>query len=653
MIRRCFRWVATALLGLFSTGMGEIPWSAEPGVSHPSGGGSPARIVLPHAAIDQPYCVPLALAGAEGNVDCRVIQGRLPPGIALEKFFLRGIPTKLGEYIFTIQAEDEAGQTAQASFQIKVMLPPADPLTIPKTSLPPCIVCTYYQVSLPYQGGYGPYQWRLLQGQLPEGLQLKDHLLTGQVRKFLHQPETHSFQVEVRDRLQQTATQTFTITLLPNEEIRLRIGAWGKKKNMDSRTELPPAIVGKPYLAHLPFRGGYGPLRLDCPAEQLPPGLELTEAALEGTPHKVGLWHFTVSVQDSLGQQLQVPMSLQVLDPPPPPLRVISPQLPPARVGQSYRADWKAEGGYPPYTWSLEGELPRWLHFQNGSLWGTPPDVSALGEYLFTIHLQDAHGSKCPPVPVKLLVQLPPSLPPPRIFSRPLPMAIVEQPYQTGLLFQGGLPPYQIQLLQGGLPPGLQLLPTGHLIGTVEKEGDWDFAIQIMDSLGQSSPVQSLHLTARRIAKPTLQLSACPVLSGVVGKELRAQFGASGGVLPYRFSMLGDLPPGLEFQSDKGILCGTPTTRGNWKLRLNVQDSSPVPEEVSASINIVILPLPPWGIARGLFWAGCLFLILSLAGWIVLWIRRQNFPQHPPHASFSSAPFSPPNIPSDTSATPS
>jgi hypothetical protein len=602
---------------------------------------SAGRIFLPEAILDRPYCLLLPLLGAEGKVDCRITQGELPPGLSLKGLSLHGTPTKIGDFLFTVQAADELGQTAQAEFQLKVGLPSADPLTIPQSSLPGCRVCTFYQVPLFCQGGYGPYQWRIVQGSLPEGLRLVEGLLTGEVRKIIDQPEHFSFQVEVKDRLQNTAVQTFSIALQPNEQIRLRVGPWGKGKNQDPSQTLPPAIVGKPYLARLPVQGGYGDVKLQCSAETLPPGLVLTESALEGTPQKVGRWNFSVTVRDSLGQQLQVPLSLQVFDPPPPPLRLISPELLPARLGEPYRADWKAEGGYPPYVWQIEGSLPSWLRFQDGVLWGTPPDQSALGEYTFTLRLQDAHGAQVSPLPVKLLVQRHPSFPPPKLLPQPLPLAIVDEPYQTLLMIQGGRPPYQMQIVQGTLPPDLRLLPSGHLTGAVRKEGNWEFGIRVSDALGQPSEDQVFRLTARRSGKAGLRLSAAPLLSGVVGKELRVQFDASGGLLPYRFSVSGDLPPGLELDPADGILHGTPTLPGAWQIQLKLQDGSPQPKELASTILLEIVPAPPWGLAGGMLVGGLFSLAVSLGLWGMLLFHLKKKTGKVPDAESPPSPILP------------
>jgi len=52
-----------------------------------------------------------------------------------------------------------------------------------------------------------------------------------------------------------------------------------------------------------------------------------------------------------------------------------------------------------------------------------------------------------------------------------------------------------------------------------------------------------------------------------------AQFVASGGVTPYKWSVTG-LPPGMAL-SASGLLSGTPTTVGNYTIAISVTDSSP------------------------------------------------------------------------------
>lgn len=218
------------------------------------------------------------------------------------------------------------------------------------------------------------------------------------------------------------------------------------------------------------------------------------------------------------------------------------------------------------------------------------------------------------------------------------------QPYQTALLIQGGLPPCQIQLRKGTLPPKLRLLPTGHLTGSPEKEGDWEFAVQVTDALGQESPLQVFRLASRRSGIPKLRLSTASLVSGVVGQEVRVCFAASGGLLPYRFSIAGDLPSGLELDPTEGVLHGTPRLPGTYQIGLKLQDSNPQPEEVSSTLILNINPAPPWTLAWGMVTGGLFSFAISLAllG-IFLFRQRKKSGEASPETPPPSPPFPTPS----------
>ncbi len=75
----------------------------------------------------------------------------------------------------------------------------------------------------------------------------------------------------------------------------------------------------------------------------------------------------------------------------PPPLRIVLSSLPNAMPGQSYNTTLVADGGQPPYVWSLaSGDLPPGIAFSaNGILSGSPLDD---GSYTFTLQVNDAAG---------------------------------------------------------------------------------------------------------------------------------------------------------------------------------------------------------------------------------------------------------------------
>lgn len=61
--------------------------------------------------------------------------------------------------------------------------------------------------------------------------------------------------------------------------------------------------------------------------------------------------------------------------------------------------------------------------------------------------------------------------------------------------------------------------------------------------------------------------------SGRIGEPYKPRQVVKGGLPPYRFTLDGQLPPGLQLGED-GILAGTPTQAGRFSFVLTVQDAS-------------------------------------------------------------------------------
>ena len=75
---------------------------------------------------------------------------------------------------------------------------------------------------------------------------------------------------------------------------------------------------------------------------------------------------------------------------PPPPLNLLTDTLPPGTVGAVYNAALEANGGAPPYAWTVAGgALPDGLGIAGSSLQGTP---TAAGDFSFTLEVSDSQS---------------------------------------------------------------------------------------------------------------------------------------------------------------------------------------------------------------------------------------------------------------------
>jgi len=83
-------------------------------------------------------------------------------------------------------------------------------------------------------------------------------------------------------------------------------------------------------------------------------------------------------------------------------------------------------------------------------------------------------------------------------------------------------------------------------------------------------------------------ITTSPLSDGVVGEEYEAEVEADGGIEPYTWSIVsddGDLPDGLELNTETGEIYGTPTTADVYNFTVQVEDES---ESVTQEFSIHI-----------------------------------------------------------------
>jgi len=78
---------------------------------------------------------------------------------------------------------------------------------------------------------------------------------------------------------------------------------------------------------------------------------------------------------------------------------------------------------------------------------------------------------------------------------------------------------------------------------------------------------------------------------GTVGLPYNAQLAATGGVPPYKWSVLGTLPPGLTYTTNGAIL-GTPTTAGNYSFAVSACDSEVPARCALGNVSMVVIAAP-------------------------------------------------------------
>ena len=268
----------------------------------------------------------------------------------------------------------------------------------------------------------------------------------------------------------------------------------------------------------------------------------------------------------------------------PPTLGVATSSLPPGEMASSYSATLAARGGTPPYRWGVaSGSLPPGLALSTstGAVTGTP---AGSGQYSFTVQVQDSEAS---PQTATGAIGLS-IVSPLQIKTTSLTSGQVQTSYQATVAATGGITPYSWSVILGSLPPGLALsASTGAVTGTPTASGQYSFTLQAQDSaVSPQIAISALNISIAA-APPQITTSALP--NGTVQLAYSAPLAATGGTLPYSWSMVsGSLPPGVALSASTGSITGTPTASGPYSFTVQVRDSEASPQTASKQFGISV-----------------------------------------------------------------
>lgn len=157
------------------------------------------------------------------------------------------------------------------------------------------------------------------------------------------------------------------------------------------------------------------------------------------------------------------------------PLDIVTDSLPAGTINAAYAATIEAEGGKPPYVFTVTaGALPAGLALSpEGALSGR---ATAAGNTSFTVLATDALGATASQ-PFTLSILAEGEL---KITTASLKTADLDYPYSFDLKAAGGVPPYAWQSLQP-MPGGLALTSSGRIEGTPTDEGDFPLTLRVLD----------------------------------------------------------------------------------------------------------------------------------------------------------------------------
>jgi hypothetical protein len=336
--------------------------------------------------------------------------GSLPPGLTMStqsatSVVITGNPTKTGTFNFTIKAA-VGSNTSTLTYQITVTVqgPPDQLVCSPSVNggflengvcvLPDAVIGVPYQEGHLVTSHQAGGTLSVVFGSLPPGLSLPA-MFTGAadiVGGTATDPGVEpgrNFTVQGTGDQGQPLYQAYTI--LVDQNLPLTINT--------CCTTLG-GTVGQSFAQNLFLSGGAGPYTWSVASGQLPPGLALKTFSdprdanneLVGTPATAGTYTFTMRLTDYQGDQASQQFTVTIN----PPLQITS-TMPAGAVGKPYSQDLIAQGGAPPYSWSIfaNDPLPPGLTLGttapdfNNVLTGTPTQA---GTFSFTVQVTDSLG---------------------------------------------------------------------------------------------------------------------------------------------------------------------------------------------------------------------------------------------------------------------
>ena len=438
--------------------------------------------------------LPDATLGAEYSQTLAASGGKPPyawslsppiPGLRLSSGgLLSGVPTTEGAFRTELKVVDDAQTTVTKDCSITVSRAPLSITTA--CPLPDATQDVAYSHQFTASGGEPPYTWSL-SPPIP-GLTLRaDGLLSGTPTSS----GTFPFQVRVVDAALTGKTM----------DCRLLVKAPSILLEISTTSPLPDGTLNVAYSVQLVATGGSPPYRWSFTG-QLPSGLAFgSNGLLSGTPTRTGTYTFTARVDDSARSSVTKTFQLTIASVPA--LRIVTASpLPGGVTGTDYSQQFQAEGGRPPYTWSLAPAPPSGLAFSaDGLLSGIP---ASAGSFTFTVTVTDSaklSNSKA----FSLLIAVPPL----EIITTSLPGGTAGSPYTVTLASTGGTPPCTWSLMDGSLPPGLNLSAEGVISGTPTAGGTFRFTAQVTDQ-AQVTVRREYALTVTVPPPPPVSVTGLP-----------------------------------------------------------------------------------------------------------------------------------------------
>lgn len=248
---------------------------------------------IPQARVGLPYSVTFDVSGGLPPYDISIVAD--VPGLHVDGNRLFGAPEAVGEYEVIVNVQDNNVPPGEASKSYILKVTDDGGVAVATASLDPAVLGASYSYLLKGIGGTEPYSWKATSA-LPPGLTL---ISTGQLSGIPTAAGTFSLNVMMRDRNGDSAAAT----------LELLVKDFGL---VNVTPVLPAALKDAAYTVPMLISGGVTPYECLVISGIVPPGLDLNNCIVRGTPTDGGTFSFVVRFSDSSGPALSVDASFSI-----------------------------------------------------------------------------------------------------------------------------------------------------------------------------------------------------------------------------------------------------------------------------------------------------------------------------------------------------
>ncbi len=405
----------------------------------------------------------------------------LPPGLMIENGRIFGSPQKPGKYIFNATVAHTAGSFShnskrfkwsaadtQANYKMTVLNQPKHRLNLPVARADE----EYLGLVISY--GLLPedrIEWR---SDVPGLRVTNDATLEG----IPTNPGVYSIQYWIINREDTVGRGSGKLRVLP------------KKQEKSVGNVFLQLWEGEQVIYDIPYKGMEEPVTVDAQGP-LPNGLEIIRAQVVGMPRETSMRTVPILAKDATGDSVSGKLGIRI-GRKSQPLAIVSPDTLRLIVGSEIQWTPAASGGEGNYKWSMKGQIPMGLKFENNILRGM---VDQPNTWNMTLSAKDRITDSI--VTKELyVVGIPADTTKPTVETKRVPAAIVNKPYHVDLASAGGIGNLKWILKEmEPLPPGLRLTENG-ITGNADSADSSSITVSVVDELGQQDGPYILSVRA-------------------------------------------------------------------------------------------------------------------------------------------------------------